>query len=1064
MFALRTPEAHAFAGGAGTQVSPFEITTAAELASLNDYLGSSHASKYFKLMNDIDLDVSPYNTGNGWTPIGTDTLSTGFYGKFDGNYKTISNLYTTGTNVRGLFGTVASNAIIENVLLKDVDVTATTFGAGALVASNYGTINRAGVTGGSVTGGQRVGGLVGSNRGPITESFADVSVFFNPSGTTCCAGGLASEAFGASSYIRNSYSRGDVTVTFSASNQGAVGGLYGNDNSSNGDYNLYSTGAVAMVSGNFPPSTGGLAGTSGASVTASYWDTQTSGQATSGGAGAVGRTTAQMKTQSTYSGWDFDTIWAIDPAINDGYPYLQWLSETSELTTAYSLAGSATLAGEAGSTLSITDLQITTSGDTSATVPVKLLVSSGTLSMTTTTGLTFTGSSSGSTLYFSGTIDDVNDALATLRYTRSSGTGSDTLEVSLVGSGEVFFPGNGHLYEYVNSTLTWGAAKTAAEGRTKYGATGYLATITSSAENDFVAARLANAGWMGASDAGTEGDWKWVTGPESGTSFWSGLSNGSAVSGRYENWNNGEPNDSSSNEDCAQYLATSGGLWNDLPCSGTTLPGYVVEYGADGDEPTVTAKNITLTISDTTAPSTPTPIVAESVTNDNTPQLMWPTSTDSFSGMANPAYSVQWASDSGFTSDVQTVTTNSTTFSPSSAIADGTWYFRVRSRDSANNHSAYSATRTIIIDTTAPNAPGAPSLADSPTKDTTPTLTWAPATDAGAGLDALPYNLQWSQSSTFSTTISSMAVGTHTYTVPSPLAEGTWYARVSASDQLGHNSSYSPIGSFIIDLTAPELILTGGDSLTLTQNDTFTDPGATALDSIDGTLTSSIVVTGSVNTARAGTYKLTYAVTDAAGNKTSTIRTVVVKALPTVAASTKQTSTSRSSSTASTTTEEPITQPAPAEPANDKLILNNFPVYYTDQGKAVNMSTDDKVYFHLERNGETEEHSITVKQVGNDGLVTLTIASTPFDVAMRIGESRNVDVDKDGVDDVYIRLLGVSDGHAQMVVRQLTHKTAAAPGKEATQQSSWWWIVVVVLLGAATWYVAGKNRRRQNQA
>ena len=38
------------------------------------------------------------------------------------------------------------------------------------------------------------------------------------------------------------------------------------------------------------------------------------------------KTTAEMKTQSTYTDWDFETIWAIDPAKNDGYPYLLWQS------------------------------------------------------------------------------------------------------------------------------------------------------------------------------------------------------------------------------------------------------------------------------------------------------------------------------------------------------------------------------------------------------------------------------------------------------------------------------------------------------------------------------------------------------------------------------------------------------------------------------------------------------------------------------------------------------------------------------------------------------------------
>ncbi len=56
--------------------------------------------------------------------------------------------------------------------------------------------------------------------------------------------------------------------------------------------------------------------------------------------------------------------------------------------------------------------QITGSG----TIPVHLYVPSGTLSMTTTTGLTFTGSPTGSSLYFSGSLNDINTALATLQY------------------------------------------------------------------------------------------------------------------------------------------------------------------------------------------------------------------------------------------------------------------------------------------------------------------------------------------------------------------------------------------------------------------------------------------------------------------------------------------------------------------------------------------------------------------------------------------------------------------------------------------------------------------------
>ncbi|MFK7750301.1 MAG: S8 family serine peptidase [Kordia sp.] len=84
------------------------------------------------------------------------------------------------------------------------------------------------------------------------------------------------------------------------------------------------------------------------------------------------------------------------------------------------------------------------------------------------------------------------------------------------------------------------------------------------------------------------------------------------------------------------------------------------------------------------------------------------------------------------------------------------------------------------------------------------------------------------------------------------------------------------------DTVAPVITLNGSATVNLTVGDSYTDAGATATDNVDGNLTSSIVVTGSVNTSVEGTYTLNYNVSDAAGNAATQVsRTVNVDAAST---------------------------------------------------------------------------------------------------------------------------------------------------------------------------------------
>lgn len=100
---------------------------------------------------------------------------------------------------------------------------------------------------------------------------------------------------------------------------------------------------------------------------------------------------------------------------------------------------------------------------------------------------------------------------------------------------------------------------------------GYLATLTSEEENDFVYSyikqqKFDNA-YFGLSDSGKEGVWEWCT--------------GEPVS--YINWHSGEPNGENSNEDYAMfYYKYNDGAWNDGDFGGNTLNGgtsFICEWG-----------------------------------------------------------------------------------------------------------------------------------------------------------------------------------------------------------------------------------------------------------------------------------------------------------------------------------------------------------------------------------------------------------------------------------------------------------------------------------------------------
>ena len=80
------------------------------------------------------------------------------------------------------------------------------------------------------------------------------------------------------------------------------------------------------------------------------------------------------------------------------------------------------------------------------------------------------------------------------------------------------------------------------------------------------------------------------------------------------------------------------------------------------------------------------------------------------------------------------------------------------------------------------------------------------------------------------------------------------------------------------DTTAPVITLTGDANATLNVGDAYTEAGATATDDVDTSI--AVVITGSVDTATAGTYTIHYNATDTAGNHaTEVVRNITVNAV-----------------------------------------------------------------------------------------------------------------------------------------------------------------------------------------
>jgi hypothetical protein len=259
----------------------------------------------------------------------------------------ISNCYATGQVNGGTAGGLLGGAASE---VMNCYATGEVYGgssAGGLIGSASKLVSDSYATG-NVSGGS-VGGLIGWTFSSVTKSHATGNVNASTFGSTSAGGliGIVGHGTASSSFSSISLSFSTGTITGGSSVGGLIGfgkdrqkititNCYSRSSTPNGNAGLvgyfeedgafittsYATGQL----GGYNP--GGLIGYGlNVTFTKAYWDRETTGSLIADGSGwnttNGGRTTLEMKAQNNFVNWDFTNVWAIDPNINDGYPYLK---------------------------------------------------------------------------------------------------------------------------------------------------------------------------------------------------------------------------------------------------------------------------------------------------------------------------------------------------------------------------------------------------------------------------------------------------------------------------------------------------------------------------------------------------------------------------------------------------------------------------------------------------------------------------------------------------------------------------------------------------------------------
>jgi len=377
-YTIETTVTSDFAGGFGTEASPYQIGTAEQLDKVRNYLDA-----YFIQIADINLtnylaeNGASYNEGEGWNPIGEFSLDKRFTGSYDGDSFVINNLTINRDEMyQGLFGYV-SNATIKNVNLENVNITGSTWTAGLVAfqdggqiinSSSKGTVKGLGNHGGLVaqsngatysalikdchTEGEVItlestgtpnytGGLVGrTNESVISRCYSSASV----SGVNT-VGGLVGLLF--NSTIEESYATGNILGT------NVMGGIAGQATGNIRDIYYYGTIGIDNII-NVEVIIGGIVGKYSdlnlengyciaekneyneyypyysyygyydPSISASNIYTASTYDNDNAYAGFYERTIDNLKKLYTFKNLDFQNIWGHNIAENNSHPFLRW--------------------------------------------------------------------------------------------------------------------------------------------------------------------------------------------------------------------------------------------------------------------------------------------------------------------------------------------------------------------------------------------------------------------------------------------------------------------------------------------------------------------------------------------------------------------------------------------------------------------------------------------------------------------------------------------------------------------------------------------------------------------